>query len=577
MAWADIVARREPRPGLLGIELEPFPYLSAYSVLLRVSRITALEPKEWFQRLGLRYSCKTIDLSALKVGRLSRRRFEEATGLAKTQVPVWWSEEAWSPTSTNGVLDRLHRPVRGCVMCAQFGYHTMLFQLPSIARCPWHSVVLTDSCPHCKRSPFTDIDQQGRLGRCGCDLDRFSIDQATVDMYSFPTAKAEHWLSRYLTWANKQRTQRHVVASDGSDRWLAGYESLAAPPQALSLSSGLPYLGRTRLEQVKPRAEVDPPAADFWGWNALCDQSPLTFVPLPAGTLEELTKVTRRVIAGFPRGTRTPIQLASFNDFDERATLGENAARRPECFIAPHARSADGLGWLSLSAVDIGTLQLCGQLIDRVVQVCDPEPVEGDFSRQSARTQALDRISGRRHLAGALHPDAGVLPRTGCVAALFTGHAGPERMVVAGRRACRRAWQLGGHPHLLGAGAGAPTARSLGPALRTHAATAEKQAAKPGNQGAVEAKDGRPKEASALAGARLGRFGGWRADFGTVCWRRRRLGGGCWRFVEPGAICWRENRPRSYPEAPGIGLFFKQLASGRFVVVKQLSPAALIQ
>lgn len=402
MTWTDIVALREPRPGLLGIELEPFPYLSAYSVLLRVSRITALEPKEWFQRLGLRYSSRTVDLSSLKLGRLSRRRFEEATGLAKTRVPAWWSEEAWSPVDTKGALDRIHRPIRGCMICAQFGYHTMLFQLPSIARCPWHSIMLTDLCPLCKRSPFTDIDPQAHLGCCECGLDSFSINQATVDMYSFPTAKAETWLSQYLTWANEQRERRHLVTPDDSDRWLGGYADLAKPPQALSRSNGFPYSGRTRLEEAKPETDVAPPATDFWRWNALCDQNPLTFVPLPTGTLEELTRVTRRVISGFPPRTRTPIELASFNDFDEFATLGENLARHPECFIAPHGRSRDGLGWLNLSAVDIGALRLGGRLIDRVIEVCDPEPVEGDFSRQAARTQALDRIIGRQFLASAL-------------------------------------------------------------------------------------------------------------------------------------------------------------------------------
>jgi len=402
MAWAEIVAQREPRPGLLGIELEPFPYLSAFSVLLRVVRITALEPKEWFRSVGLRYSPETIDLSGLKAGRVSRIRFEAATGLTNTQVPSWWSEEAWSPLCTKGALDRLQRPVRGCLSCAQFGYHTTLFQLPSITHCPWHSVALTDACPSCKKSPFTHIEPQGGVGRCACGVDRFSINHSTVAMHSFPTAEAEAWLSRYLGWVNHQREHRHLVAPDWSDRWLDAYASLAEPPQALSLTSGRPCSRATRIEEQSTRAEVDPPATDYWGWGALCDQSPLTFVPLPAGTLKELTNVTRRVIAGFPSSTRTPIELASFNDFDERATLCENAARRPECFIAPHGRSSDGSGWLSLSAVDFGTLQLCGRLIDRVVAVCDPDPVEGDFSRQTARTQALGRIGGRRHLAAAL-------------------------------------------------------------------------------------------------------------------------------------------------------------------------------
>ncbi len=402
MTWSEIVARRAPRPSMLGIELEPFPFLSAFSVMLRVSRIMALEPREWFQSMGLRFSPDRIDLEALKAGRVSRRRYEEAMGLTRTQVPSWWSEEVWSPMATNGALDRLHRPVRGCLTCAQYGYHTMLFQLPSITTCPWHSDVLTDACPCCQRPLFTSIDPHGRLGHCVCGLDCFSIDHATIGMHSFPTAQAEDWLSRYLMWANGERSRRHLVTPDDSNRWLAGYARLAESPQAVPLASDLPSPHVSRLEPVTTQKDTDPPATEFWGWNALCDENPLTFVPLPSGTLEALTAITRRVIAGFPKNTRTPIELVSFNDFDERATLDENTARRPECFIAPHGHASDGSGWLNLSAVDLGALQLCGKLIDRIVEVCHPEPVEGDFSRQSIRTQALGRIAGRKYLASAL-------------------------------------------------------------------------------------------------------------------------------------------------------------------------------
>ena len=52
MAWAEMAAAREARPHLLGVELEPFPYASAFSLLLRVTRLMDLEGSEWFRTLN---------------------------------------------------------------------------------------------------------------------------------------------------------------------------------------------------------------------------------------------------------------------------------------------------------------------------------------------------------------------------------------------------------------------------------------------------------------------------------------------------------------------------------------------
>ncbi|MBS0456446.1 MAG: hypothetical protein JSS44_03795 [Proteobacteria bacterium] len=180
--WAHVLAAREPRPQLLGSEIEPYPYISAYGLLVRVSRLMALEPSEWFQTLGIR--CSTAPLRDLRIGRVARDRFEAAMGLAGTQVTTWWQEEIWSPLQTDGILDRIMRPIRTCLKCAEHGYHTSLFQLPSIYACPWHGCSLTDRCRRCDKPATTHIDEDGRLGRCSCGLDSFNVNQATIGGYS---------------------------------------------------------------------------------------------------------------------------------------------------------------------------------------------------------------------------------------------------------------------------------------------------------------------------------------------------------------------------------------------------------
>ena len=401
MAWAEMAAAREARPHLLGVELEPFPYASAFSLLLRVTRLMDLEGSEWFRTLGLRCGANRMALQDFSPGRVSRARFETALGLSGTQVPTWWSAEVWSPLRTGGLLDRTPRPIRWCWHCASYGYHTMLFQLPSVHACPWHEFPLLEACPKCKRGSAV-VDALGGLGRCTCGFDWLKIDRATVGMWSFPTMRAESWLEQYLAWASDQRLRRCMVAPHGAERWVDGYAALAELPLELRNKCERSWCNGTRKEDFSGETAEDPPATHFWGWGALGDERPLTYVPLPSETLTELTRVTLRVIAGLPDDVQKPLELASFSRRDAGVTPGENVVTRVECFIAPHGRAADGSTWLNVSAVDVNTLQLCGQLIDGVIQACAPNTVEGDYSRQASRTSALAKISGRGRLAKAL-------------------------------------------------------------------------------------------------------------------------------------------------------------------------------
>ena len=402
MAWADIVRPRDLRPHLLGLELEPFPYPSALSVLFRVTRLMALEPCEWLRTVGLRF---TSNVSAtvldLRRSRVARARFEAAVGVANTQVPTWWAQEAWSPLATGGLLDREVRPTRWCWHCANYGYHTALFQLPSIQSCPWHDYPLLDRCPRCRKPGSGVIDSLGQIGRCDCGFDWLVMNTATVNMWSFPTERAETWLSAYLGWAQEQRERRRLVAPP-SRGWIEGYSILAEPPPELQSKLYRPWVTGSSTEVFDEGGAAEPPTSDFWGWGALGDAQPLTYVPLPEKTLDILADVTQRVVQGLPVNITSPVALAACPDPDARAALNETIADRPRAFIAPHSRARDGTTWMNVSAVDLHTLQACGGLIDQTIHLCDPEPSDILCSRQAARSAAAGRITGRWRLAGAL-------------------------------------------------------------------------------------------------------------------------------------------------------------------------------
>lgn len=399
MAWADIVAGREPRPHLLGLELEPFPYPSAFSLLMRVTRLMALDSSEWFRCVGLRFGAALPDLFA---GALSRSRFEQAIGLATTPVPSWWPEEAWSPLRTSGMLARDRRPMCWCEECASYGFHTTLFQLPMINRCPWHDHALLDRCPNCKAASPALMDSLGQLGRCDCGFDALVVDKATVHMWEFPTAKADAWMSAYLDWASDQRQRRAIVAPERAVQWRVGLAALGAPPAVVCDPRHRGVAIDTRIAAFDDQSTADSPDLSLWGWGALADRHPLTFVPLPRHTHDRLVIATKTVIDRLPphKGRRLDVTVAPPN----QPSAEESEARTDDAerFIAPHGFRADGSVWLDMSAVDLDTLQVCGRLVDEVILACDPMPETSDISRQAARTNALGRVHGGGLLAAAL-------------------------------------------------------------------------------------------------------------------------------------------------------------------------------
>lgn len=141
----------------------------------------ALEPRELVSSLGLRLR-KDINL-LVQVQRPGRAQMAlcTAAGVDPAYARTHWLPESWSPIQTSGTLDR-PAPVRQCPECAQHGYHTAAFQLPSIVECPWHGQRLIESCPRCRRPPVSAARRSRANGglslrlrsvrcRCGIGID----------------------------------------------------------------------------------------------------------------------------------------------------------------------------------------------------------------------------------------------------------------------------------------------------------------------------------------------------------------------------------------------------------------------
>lgn len=396
MRWLDVIEGARPSGAPVGAELGPYPFLSGYGLVVRTSRLGVLMPPE-LSAMGLR-NRETLDvLQATQTPRAPCRQLLEATGLAGTKVSAFWSAEAWSPVRLERAFDRCVLPVRQCGQCAAHGYHCALFQLPSIDACPWHGCPLTNLCRQCREPTWARFDAGGRIGRCACGFDPFDPRIASLDMWEFPTGAAEAWTTQYLDWAASERDRRWLVFPAAQREWSAGFAALAAPPRILQPPApGLP------IAQSFQGPGDDPGEREFWGWSLLGGERPLTFVPLPARLHGPLSDATQRAVARYPESTNAPLELVTLNGFEPDQTLRANVVNRPDCFIAPHGLSPEGTTWLNVSAIDPGATAFCGAVLDMAMCATGAEPELGDRSLQAARSIAVDRIVGRRHIAAAL-------------------------------------------------------------------------------------------------------------------------------------------------------------------------------
>ncbi|WP_447939554.1 hypothetical protein [Pseudoxanthomonas mexicana] len=420
MVWADIIRARPKIPAALGAELEPYPYLSGFGLVQRVTRLTSLLPSH-VSRLGFR-NRKVVDvLQATQRRSKPRDALLRVLGLQDTQVATYWSPEYWCPVQTQDLFHRQPRPARRCPDCARYGYHCTLFQLPSITHCPWHGRKLEQHCPQCGHLLHTRFDQKGQLGRCACGDDPFDAVLASVEMWSFPAEHAEGWIEDYLSWAVGRRQSRWVCAPAYHPGWDEAFAALATPPARLQVRNP----GEALPIEIFSGAGVDPAPRQFWGWASWGGERPLTIAPLPSTMYPKLCEATKEVVEALPDQLRTPFELAQAHDLQPRATLRENVFLRPDCFISPRG-SGGSATWLNLSTVEAGLAAFCGQVLDDTAAHLGPVRTGQDRSLQAERSSAVDQIQGRRHLSFALESLLAVAYRQGLDATLRSklGQAG---------------------------------------------------------------------------------------------------------------------------------------------------------
>lgn len=232
----------------VGGNISDLPGISAYGALVRTSRLNHLDRAEFFAAYHLR-TTRHDEFS--RVLAFSDKRKDElalALGINERERDLWDITE-WLPFSGNLDWESLPWEPRICPCCARLGYHTLLFQLPWVARCPWHGANLIRCCRHCTR-PFS-VASSSILFKCRCGFDYINMREACRHRQLHLRGMTP-WITTYLNWASAAREVNYLVHTPKPEasNWDA-LGQLIEMPTTLETRCGYTRTERTRLHERK--------------------------------------------------------------------------------------------------------------------------------------------------------------------------------------------------------------------------------------------------------------------------------------------------------------------------------------
>ncbi|HEX7323793.1 MAG TPA: hypothetical protein VF292_00375 [Rhodanobacteraceae bacterium] len=298
-------------PDLVGQIWGNYCGASALSVLVRLVRLNYLESGDVRDSLGI-----SIRRRSDVFGLLTRDRSRlEALAHAQpfdAEFIRMWHPTVWWPYANAMPLNALDWSLRICPECMRFAYHSLLFQMPGVNRCPWHHTRLVSGCVRCGKPLFDGFHHGRRLLQCTCGYDH--VDNQKAVLGDTRSARARQVaIAEYRNWARDRQRQCWLVAPEIADEqgWLA-LSKLACQPfgehdacrdmvfdHVVPAREGLTALGaRSGLEKFQPTLASVPP---IW--------------------LRDSASICRRLSAMMPPGTLSHA---------ERRALDPHGAQQPE-------------------------------------------------------------------------------------------------------------------------------------------------------------------------------------------------------------------------------------------------------
>lgn len=180
--------------------------ISPFGFVVQGLRVNYLLPHNAFGAMGIRLTYGE-DWSQ-RLCRSERLREALLTNLpAASALAALWQVEQWQAFGDGNVH---WRPVlTACPECLASGYHSMLFQMPWVNRCPWHRVALVTNCSVCSTPLWKSISRDTPPLICQCGHDPVN-SKLLLREPDEAINNRRRLVKRYLNWARSSRARRSV-------------------------------------------------------------------------------------------------------------------------------------------------------------------------------------------------------------------------------------------------------------------------------------------------------------------------------------------------------------------------------
>lgn len=339
-------------PDLVGRIWENYYGASALSVLIRLARLNYLESSDIRESLGIPIRRRS-DVFGLLSRDHSRLDTLATAQHFDTEFTSAWHHDAWWPYANPMPLDILDWKLRICPECMRFGYHSLLFQMPGISRCPWHRTRLVDGCVRCGKPLFEGFDKGRRLMQCTCGYDHVDNQRAVLgDALSARTRREA--VMAYRSWADIRRRECWLLPPELADEqgWLA-LSTLACPP--FGDPDACPNLV---LDHVVPARD----AATTLRPKSGLEKFQPTLASLPLGWLRDSASICRRLSSMMPPGTLSSAERRALDPHGPRQAEDAGCKTTRTWLLGFPGHLVGNLALLHTAPVDGVTLRVVARL-----------------------------------------------------------------------------------------------------------------------------------------------------------------------------------------------------------------------
>ncbi|MCR6686995.1 hypothetical protein [Pseudoxanthomonas sp.] len=331
--------------GFVSVRLNDQIGMSAFGTLLHLARLNHFHGRDFRAAFGLHFHYRDDLSHLLAFSERNQSRLAAAAGISQ-ELQGLWPVEPWQPFSGEGLWSALPWKLRACPSCLRAGYHSNLFQMPWMARCPWHRTRLISTCRKCERPLLEGFRQGLDLACCPCGTDL--VNERAVLKGDPHQSERDDFLEAYLNWTAVERERTTMLWPEQHTG--SGVDALAAlwpVPPCLnqwrdSFAGCRPHIHMERLGRPCASSTLDQQAAkDLMRCAKSLWPEQAAMAELPAEFLPSLLSITRQIASPLPAISLTTREREALAL--EPVGSAASIPSRQDLMLLPVQRVANGL------------------------------------------------------------------------------------------------------------------------------------------------------------------------------------------------------------------------------------------